>query len=95
MNSINLYIKGYSYEFNDENDFVLDILIGDLEYKEKNKEKDIAFVTFTNEVLFPEHIVILINYGKYNKFIEENKKELLKEIQKYANSIDNRISAYK
>lgn len=95
LNNINLYIKGYSYDYNhnenNDNDFCLDILIGDLSYKKQNKEKDIAFVTFSNEILFPEFITILINFNKYNSIIEKNKKEILNEIQLFANSIDSRI----
>jgi hypothetical protein len=93
MNDIKLYIRGHSYEnetnldLNDE--FILDILIGDLNYKDK--DKDIAFITFSNNVLNPDEVVILINYNKYSKYIEQNKKQLLYEIQCYANNIDARI----
>jgi hypothetical protein len=87
---INLFIKGHSYEnFDDNKDdgFVLDILISDLNYK----GKDIAFITYSSKILYPDNIVILINYNKYNQYIEQNKKKFLGELQKYAHSIDSRI----
>ena len=94
MDYIKLNFRGYSYE-NETNrnsdEFILDILIGDQNYK----DKDIAFITFSNDILYPDNIVILINYNKYNKYIETNKKKILHEIQNYANSIDSRIPKYK
>ena len=95
---INLFIKGYSYDSiddnnDDDNGFVLDILIGDKNYKDK--EKDIAFITYTNEILYPDNIVILINYNKYSNYIEQNKKQILWQLQEYAHSIDRRIPVNK
>jgi hypothetical protein len=89
MNDIKLYIRGHSFEneANLDNEFVFDILIGDLNYK----DKDIAFLTFSNYVLNPDEIVILINYNKYHNYIEQNKKQLLYELQCYANSINARV----
>lgn len=89
MNNIKLYIRGHSYEneANLDNGFILDISIGDEYYK----DKDIAFITFSNDVLYPDEIVILINYNKYSSYIEQNKKQILYELQCYANNIDSRI----
>ena len=90
MNSnINLYIRRYEYEEYLEypEEYVLSILLGDKNYK----DKDIAFISFSNICLYPNNIVILINYNKYCNYFEENKKKILQEIQTYASTIDSRI----
>jgi hypothetical protein len=89
MSNIKLYIRGHSYEneANIDEGFILDVSIGDLNYR----DKDIGFISFSNDVLYPEYIVILIKYDKYHNYIEQNKKQILHSLQCYANSIDSRI----